>query len=849
MQSENSGISITSTSGNASHLPDFENIQKNYTKRLLLGRHPRSFPRQSELWHHTVTSNARLSRIHNGHKLWNVVDEEEQSHLNESSTVLDSETEKTPVNQFNYTSTVQLHEKKKQLESLNGISVDMKSQVRMHFGMSFFIMNFMDEVLCVNKWDEVLCKPQNKLTQSDRITFKLIDLEDPTNPGAIKYGRPIWLQIIDNSSIADNSMQSGSVVGAQLFEPPEMGSVQKANSTKPDIVALDKLIEICGGLKSIRITGAPSKEDMASEKPTAHSKTYRNKNAWHLGQWVCRSALRDQSSLDDYVNALNPIFMEQDLYCLASSMGNHYENWPKRAQDPRLLKIRREDPHNMLNMIENNPQAGIGADLHKANLASPKPTNIDDDDDSLDSTSSLKKGLEIAASDNEHFDHGVLRRVVLRGLPYEHMVDRRCVWRFCIADSAGDLKLLSAKEQIAQKIMRKARAGLERSKRNRMGNTRMYEEQAHKGRPLVGGETFSRTLRQMTAQFSLNAETKQMANVRNNEEAVNEHFVGLFEEVNVYRKRTSRGGSVKRKNNGMKSPSRSSSANMSNDHQDGVFMTAGIASSEYGLSKQSSSSSYASSFMTEGQDDDGQSRSLRSSFSQPALSYRGGGSGGGYGNNSYSTSALGGGTGGGDHRNVRFQDGGTNQSTGTVRHDHAYSEAVKKAMGGAHLYRLKNSTKDKNLMDIIDKSIGGGGTMGSPGKAEIDMGKIKSYGETLCDLHTEFEHVNNKITKTYIAKDSSGQVGVRPADQGRAMALAGDNAGVVMKLAQKLQGLRDEDTLVQEALNHRERVNQYKHISDIFDEFISPSHQQHHGLAERTATTVEADSSDSEEDQ
>ena len=41
-------------------------------------------------------------------------------------------------------------------------------------------------------------------------------------------------------------------------------------------------------------------------------------------------------------------------------------------------------------------------------------------------------------------------------------------------------------------------------------------------------------------------------------------------------------------------------------------------------------------------------------------------------------------------------------------------------------------------------------------------------------------------------------------------------------MAQKLQSLREEDCLVQRALNHRERVNQYKHISDIFDEFIAP---------------------------
>jgi hypothetical protein len=759
------------------------------------------------------------------------VDEEVQSNINDSSTVLNSQGDETPKNEFNYTSTVQLHEKKKQLESLNGISVDMKSQVRLHFGMSFFIMNFMDEVLCVNKWDEVLCKPQNKLTQSDRITFKLIDLEDPTNPGAIKYGRPIWLQIIDNSSIADNSIQSGSVVGSQLFDPPQMGSVQSSES-KPDVVGLDKLIEICGGLKSIRIIGnAPVKDDIANEKPNSHIKGYRNKNAWHLGQWVCRSALRDQSSLDDYVNALSPIFMEQDLYCLASSMGNAYENWPKRAQDPRLLKIRREDPHSTLNMIENNP-GSIGADLHKANAASPKPISLDDDDESLDSTSSLKKGLEIAASDNENFDHGVLRKVVLRGLPYEHMVDRRCVWRFCIADSAGDLKLLSAKEQIAQKIMRKARAGLERSKRNRTGNTRMYEEQALKGRPLVGSETFPRMLRHMTADFTLKMESAQMTNVRNNVEAVDEHFQGLFEDIDVHRKRASRSSSAKRKNNGVRSSSRSGTRSVSSDGSDGVFMTAGCASGEFGLGQSSS----AASFLTEGSQDlsPSNSRSARgmsSSASQPGFNQR---SGGLFSPGAASSSGM-----DSVHRNVRFQDGGSNQATGAIKREHAYSEAVQRAMVGAHQYRQRTNGK---LLDIIDKSIGEGSET-SPSKLEGSVGKVKSYGETICDLHTEFENVNNKITKTYVSRDSVRQAGGRPADQGRAMALAGDTAGVVLKLAQKLQGLREEDTLVQEALNHRERVNQYKHISDIFDEFISPS-----SGAERTATTVECEGSGSEDD-
>lgn len=58
------------------------------------------------------------------------------------------------------------------------------------------------------------------------------------------------------------------------------------------------------------------------------------------------------------------------------------------------------------------------------------------------------------------------------------------------------------------------------------------------------------------------------------------------------------------------------------------------------------------------------------------------------------------------------------------------------------------------------------------------------------------------------------------------MAITGDGASNVMKMAQKLQSLREEDQLVQRALNHRERVNQYKYISDIFDEFIAPGGEE-----------------------
>lgn len=158
------------------------------------------------------------------------------------------------------------------------------------------------------------------------------------------------------------------------------------------------------------------------------------------------------------------------------------------------------------------------------------------------------------------------------------MVDRRCVWRFCIADSASDLKLLSAKEQIAQKIMRKARAGLERSKRDRTGHTRMYEEKAVHGRPLVGGETFPRMLRDMTAEFSLVNETNKMSNIRLNEEIIEEHFNDLYLDIDVFRKRTGRSASAKKKNKSKELSNRNSNSGGNELSSDGFFLTTGLTS-------------------------------------------------------------------------------------------------------------------------------------------------------------------------------------------------------------------------------------------------------------------------------
>ena len=129
----------------------------------------------------------------------------------------------------------------------------------------------------------------------------------------------------------------------------------------------------------------------------------------------------------------------------------------------------------------------------------------------------------------------------------------------------------------------------------------------------------------------------------------------------------------------------------------------------------------------------------------------------------------------------------------------------------AHAFRQTNGP---HLNELIERSMR---RSSSPGAATSDgeeegsthsgsvykyLNKkesiIKSYGESICDLHTEFENVNAKITKKYVSDPKSK--GARGSDGagGRAMAIAGDNTTNILKMASKLNALTEEDSLVQQ---------------------------------------------------
>jgi hypothetical protein len=101
------------------------------------------------------------------------------------------------------------------------LRVDFKNQNQIYFGMSFIIMNYADEILYVNSKEELRCKPINQIEATDRIKFKMVDLNNPSNPQPLCFGDTMYLQCLEASETADNSFSVGTVLTSKLFGVPQ----------------------------------------------------------------------------------------------------------------------------------------------------------------------------------------------------------------------------------------------------------------------------------------------------------------------------------------------------------------------------------------------------------------------------------------------------------------------------------------------------------------------------------------------------------------------------------------------------------------------------------------------------
>lgn len=237
-------------------LPDYFHVKATHHQiSMIKGRHPSSLPKDSELWHYSKVSNHRRSRIQKGHSFWDVVQnttlestakepfqdkprraEDDDSHSSFTPSERDA--------QFTKRNFSQKIKKEEDVHLLKGsiknqlknamdskmddleVKVDFVHQNQINYGMTFMIVNYANEVMYVDKQNQIRSKHISEVQPYDRIKFKMIDLTNPSNPRAIEYGDNFWIQCLDVSENADNSFSVGSVLTTQLFEPPELSAVQ-----------------------------------------------------------------------------------------------------------------------------------------------------------------------------------------------------------------------------------------------------------------------------------------------------------------------------------------------------------------------------------------------------------------------------------------------------------------------------------------------------------------------------------------------------------------------------------------------------------------------------------------------
>lgn len=250
---------------------------------------------------------------------------------------------------------------------------------------------------------------------------------------------------------------------------------------------------------------------------------FRSRQASHLANWTVQSALKSGPP-EKYVSSIDPIYLEQDLYCLATTHGNTYQPWPRTVEVNRvpagssrkqIIKAQQEIQSVKKNTLNESLSGMMAGDIGPGSPSSKDRPGTGDSTQTQQMDLGLNQTAQQALTTfTYNLPHACVRRVVKRGAPYEHLVDRRCVWKFCVVDNPRDLMSMSVKEQRAQQLLRKARDGLNASKRNRLGGRVHNGFELPDGEPLTGGEKFPTLLRSIVSTTALRLETEDMRSRR-----------------------------------------------------------------------------------------------------------------------------------------------------------------------------------------------------------------------------------------------------------------------------------------------------------------------------------------------
>lgn len=138
-----------------------------------------------------------------------------------------------------------------------------------NFLMPLIIMNDHNEILFVDKFNELRSKPIYKITSADRIRFQILDITSPRNNKGIEYNEDIWIQPLDNGEDVNHIMHTGSILTSKLFLPPELNSMPELYSGVQDSLE-EKISDDDGDSDLISPPNSPSqsKKNNKSTSPT-----------------------------------------------------------------------------------------------------------------------------------------------------------------------------------------------------------------------------------------------------------------------------------------------------------------------------------------------------------------------------------------------------------------------------------------------------------------------------------------------------------------------------------------------------------------------------------------------------
>ena len=498
--------SISTLASRDSVLPEYEKLQNSLNRKVLSGRHPKSFKISSELSSQCKLSNDRVNRISKGHNIWSVIDE--QSNNNSNTT---HNTNYHKHDDIGYQST---------RVRIKQYIIDLSNDSELSYGSDVIIITSMDEILCVDKNDCIRCKEVDDLLHDDRVVFRILNFNDITSPEKFTYGNKFWLQVISDDTVGDHSeinFHDGSVLCAKVFDSPNMTSLV-SNKSDSDIDNKQKSTSnnhlkknspyICGGLTCMKtvetrttITEIKTEDLFASlfgsvgtqdeiyktgmSKETKSFTFYKSKAAQSLGVWKAHTAMNNIECEGDVIKSLSPIYMSQDLYCFATSHGAGYKPWPS--------SLKSDQNENIMSIVEYNQSEDIDDKI----LLDFNPYQHAHHEEAAEGS----KRVEVS---NENI-FGCLRKTVIRDKTYSNVIDRRCVWRFCSIENARINTAGNTDKRIDEThdIIDTAKSMLKISEETRKGLRRTYDDHKIHGRPLPGGEAFSHNIRLIKSDFAL----------------------------------------------------------------------------------------------------------------------------------------------------------------------------------------------------------------------------------------------------------------------------------------------------------------------------------------------------------